>query len=453
AKPRKTTLFRKEINGITYRIPALIYISETQTFLAFAEKRASPCDHDAILLVMRRGTQQDGCIQWSPVQELSTACLPGHRTMNPCPVYEKETKTLFLFFICVLGKTSEHHQIHTGKNKARLCYVTSSDNGQSWTSTIDLTESVIGHEIRNWATFAVGPGHGIQMKSGRLIIPAYVYYIHCRCFPFHFPLWVTSHAFAFYSDDCGVTWQFGERVSSESCECEMAEIVDQESRSELYCNARSSKGHRVEVLSKSSGAAFDRPHVARKLVEPSHGCQGSVVSFSAPEDYCLAQYTKTWLLYSHPTDRRSRKALGVYLNKSPLSISDCRVESLSETSGKAFGAPQYPRNLVETGTGCQGSVLSIAVPSEQKSTSDTENWLLFSHPTDRGMRMNLGVYLNKSPLSGSGWSEPWVIHHGPSGYSDLSICEQPDRFACLMECGKKSELEEIAFVEFSLSDL
>ncbi|KAI5096556.1 sialidase 3 (membrane sialidase), tandem duplicate 1 isoform X1 [Silurus meridionalis] len=375
AKPRKTTLFRKEINGITYRIPALIYMSETQTFLAFAEKRASPCDHDAILLVMRRGTQQDGSIRWSPVQELSTACLPGHRTMNPCPVYEKETKTLFLFFICVLGKTSEHHQIHTGKNKARLCYVTSSDNGQSWTSTIDLTESVIGHEIRNWATFAVGPGHGIQMKSGRLIIPAYVYYIHCRCFPFHFPLWVTSHAFAFYSDDCGVTWQFGERVSSESCECEMAEIVDQESRSELYCNARSSKGHRVEALSKSSGAAFDRPHVARKLVEPSHGCQGSVVSFSAPEDQenCLAQYTKTWLLYSHPTDRRSRKALGVYLNQSPLSI--------------------------------------------------------------------------------SGWSKPWIIHQGPSGYSDLTSCQKPGQFSCLMECGKKSELEEIAFVEFSLCDI
>lgn len=293
--------------------------------------------------------------------------------MNPCPVYEKESKTLFLFFCCVLGKTTEHCQIFTGKNKARLCYVTSKDSGQTWSSSTDLTKRVIGHEIGNWATFAVGPGHGIQMKSGRLIIPAYVYYIHCRCFPFCFPLCVTSHAFAFYSDDCGTTWCFGERVSTESGECEMAEIVDQGS-SVLYCNARSTKSHRVEALSESSGAAFDRPHFAQKLVEPCHGCQGSVVSFVAPEEKenCLTPNTKTWLLYSHPTDRMKRRALG--------------------------------------------------------------------------------VYLNKSPFSGSGWSKPWIIHHGPSGYSDLTQYEESGCFACLMECGKKSELEEIAFVEFSLCD-
>ncbi|XP_047661820.1 sialidase-3-like isoform X2 [Tachysurus fulvidraco] len=171
AEPPKTTLFSKEPSGITYRIPALIYINETQTFLAFAEKRTSADDSDATLLVMRRGAQQNGSIQWSPVQELDAACLPGHRTMNPCPVYEKESKTLFLFFICVLGKTTEHRQIRTGKNKARLCYSTSKDNGQNWSSTVDLTESVIGHEIRNWATFAVGPGHGIQMKNAMIVGP------------------------------------------------------------------------------------------------------------------------------------------------------------------------------------------------------------------------------------------------------------------------------------------
>ncbi|XP_027016757.2 sialidase-3-like isoform X1 [Tachysurus fulvidraco] len=373
AEPPKTTLFSKEPSGITYRIPALIYINETQTFLAFAEKRTSADDSDATLLVMRRGAQQNGSIQWSPVQELDAACLPGHRTMNPCPVYEKESKTLFLFFICVLGKTTEHRQIRTGKNKARLCYSTSKDNGQNWSSTVDLTESVIGHEIRNWATFAVGPGHGIQMKNGRLVIPAYVYYIHRWLFLFNIPLCVKSHAFAFYSDDCGTTWYFGERVRTESCECEMAEIVEQNSRSKLYCNARSTKGQRVEALSESSGAAFDKPHFAPKLVEPCHGCQGSVVSFDAPEEQenCLTPNTKTWLLYSHPTARIQRN--------------------------------------------------------------------------------DLGIYLNKSPLSASGWSEPWIIHHGPCGYSDLTLCEKPKFFACLMECGKKSE--KIAFVEFSLSDI
>ncbi|XP_053335079.1 sialidase-4-like [Clarias gariepinus] len=372
ADPPKTTLFKKEQGGINYRIPAVIYIKDAQTFLAFAEKRTSSNDHDATFLFMRRGTRQNGSIQWSPIHELGTACLPGHRTMNPCPVYEKESKTIFLFFICVLGNTSENHQICTGKNKARLCYVTSQDNGHNWRSTTDLTESVIGHEIRNWATFAVGPGHGIQMRSGRLVVPAYVYYLSRKdnhCSPS-----TTSQAFAFYSDDRGTTWQFGERVNTESNECLMAEIIDREGRSHLYCNARSTKG--------------------------------------------------------------------------------CRVESLSESDGKAFGTPRFPQNLLESGNGCQGSVISITAPKEQKKlTSDIENWLLYSHPTDRTKRKNLGVYLNKSPLGVSGWSNPWIIHHGPSGYSDLTTCEKPDHFACLMECGTKSDFDEIAFVEFSLCDI
>ena len=63
-EPVKTTLFEKEPSGITYRIPALIYLRHSHTFLAFAEKRSSPCDCDAKILVMRRGTlKDDGSVQ------------------------------------------------------------------------------------------------------------------------------------------------------------------------------------------------------------------------------------------------------------------------------------------------------------------------------------------------------------------------------------------------------
>lgn len=63
-EPVKTTLFEKEPSGITYRIPALIYLRHSRTFLAFAEKRSSPVDQDAKILVMRRGTfKDDGSVQ------------------------------------------------------------------------------------------------------------------------------------------------------------------------------------------------------------------------------------------------------------------------------------------------------------------------------------------------------------------------------------------------------
>ncbi|KAL2094701.1 hypothetical protein ACEWY4_009420 [Coilia grayii] len=374
ALPRKTTVFkRNEPTGITYRIPALIYIREKESFFAFAEKRTSSSDHDAKLIVMRRGTLEKTSIEWSPVQELTTACLPEHRTMNPCPVFENNTQTMFLFFICVLRKTTEHHQICTGKNKARLCYVCSSDFGQSWSEAKDVTESVIGKDIHKWATFAVGPGHGVQTKSGRLVIPAYMFYIHHRCFCYPLPCSVKPHAFSFYSDDCGKTWQVGARIRMKSCECEMAEVVDHEGQGYLYCNARNTRGHRVEAVSEDDGVDFTQAHHARALVEQPQGCQGSVVAFKVPKYASTAGKDETWLLYTHPTDRKKRRDLGVYLNRSPL-------------------------------RGCQ-------------------------------------------------WEMPWIIHRGPSGYSDLAYCEDTDTFACLMECGEESELEEIAFMQLEFKNM
>lgn len=308
--------------------------------------------------------------------------------MNPCPVYEKNTKTLFLFFICILGKTPEHRQIITGRNKARLCYVTSSDDGQSWSPVKDLTESAIGKTVRRWATFAVGPGHGVQLEGGRLIIPAYAYYIPFKCFSFPIPFMVQPRALSVYSDDFGQTWQIGKMLQRKSCECEMAEIIDHEGRSHLYCNARNTGGHRLEALSESNGMYFDKPRTARKLIEPRHGCQGSVIGFPAPE----------------------------------------------------FTLNDAAENVANGGS------TSLLSP-------DTQTWLLFTHPTSRCSRRDLGVYLNRSPLHSSGWDQPWIIHSGPSGYSDLAYSENREQFSCLMECGKKSELEQIAFVSFTLSDV
>ncbi|TMS01541.1 sialidase-3 [Larimichthys crocea] len=387
AEPQKTPLFESEPCGATYRIPALIYLRHRRTFLAFAEKRASSADHDAKILVMRRGAlQQDGSVQWSSSQQLSTATLPDHRTMNPCPVYEDQNRTLFLFFICVLRRCTETQQIVFGRNRARLCFVSSADDGQTWSQTTDLTDAVIGESVHKWATFGVGPGHGVQLENGRLIVPAYAYYVPYRCCSFPVPYTVHPHALSIYSVDRGQTWQLGQMLRRKSCECQMAEIIDHEGRSHLYCNARNTGGHRCEALSENSGVCFDKPHTARELVEPPSGCQGSVIGFPAPEFV--------------PNDDAESKACGT-------------------------------------------SLLS----------PDTQTWLLFIHPTNRCSRRDMGVYLNRSPLHSSGWDRPRIIHRGPSGYSDLAYHGDLERFSCLMECGKESSLEQIAFVTFTLNDV
>ncbi|XP_057695406.1 sialidase-4 [Corythoichthys intestinalis] len=330
--PARSVLFRKEPNGVTYRVPALLYLTRCNSFLAFCEERLSPSDSQAHLLVMRRGTFYRNYVEWESMQALGTAYLPGHRSMNPCPVYDDFTGTLFLFFIAILGHTPESFQLATGKNLTRLCYVSSTDNGITWSPATDLTQQVLGDTIKEWATFALGPGHGIQLKSGRLLIPAYAYHIECKqCFG---KLCQTSpRAFCFHSDTHGRTWHFGGTVPGlESVECQVVSVDEEDGTNFLYCNARSRLGFRVQALSLDNGATFQEGQLVQRLVEPRNGCHGSVVGFPAPLHFNFnAQHsrhlsqetafpnflTPTWVVYSHPTWTSARKDLGLFLSLYP----------------------------------------------------------------------------------------------------------------------------------------
>nr|XP_034366005.1 sialidase-3 [Arvicanthis niloticus] len=391
-----TVFQQEEQNGITYRIPALLYIPPTHTFLAFAENRTSCRDEDAAHLVLRRGVMKGRSVQWGPQQPLMEATLPGHRTMNPCPVWEKNTGRVYLFFICVRGHVTERFQITWGKNAAHLCFLCSEDDGCSWGEVKDLTEEVFGSVMKHFATFAVGPGHGIQLHSGRLIIPAYAYCI--SHWFFCFPCSVKPHSLMIYSDDLGVTWHRGKFIRPQMTgECQVAEVSGTAGNPVLYCNARTSNRFRAEAFSTDSGGCFQKPTLNPQLYETHSGCQGSVVSFRPLK---MPNICQDWSGKDAPTTQ-----------KCPLLNSSLEVE-------EGAGAP--------SGT-----------------------WLLYSHPTSTKKRINLGIYYNQNPLEVNCWSRPWILNCGPSGYSDLAVVEEQGLLACLFECGEKHEYERIDFRLFS----
>ncbi|KAM6317059.1 sialidase-3 [Aegotheles albertisi] len=313
---QRETLFQQE-NGVTFRIPALLCVPPpADTLLAFAEKRSSPRDEDTEFLVLRRGHQHGSSVKWGPVEELSALVLPGRRTMNPCPLYDTTTNTIFLFCICVERGETERCQIWRGCNAARLCCSTSADGGTTWTSLRDLTHEAIGADLSRWATFAVGPGHGVQLSSGRLVVPAYAYHVRRRlCGVAPLPCCTHPRALVFYSDDNGHSWHKGSPVGGDPTgECQVAEITGRSTQHHplLYCNARAPRGCRAVAISTDRGQRFERSARCAALGEPPRGCQGSVVSFTAPGGAGDA-----WLLYSHPTDPHHRRDLGIYLNPSP----------------------------------------------------------------------------------------------------------------------------------------
>ncbi|XP_073735814.1 sialidase-3 [Callorhinus ursinus] len=392
-------LFQQEDKrGVTYRIPALLYIPRTHTFLAFAEKRSTSRDEDALHLVLRRGLRTGHSVQWGPLKPLLEATLPGHRTMNPCPVWEQKSGCVYLFFICVRGHVTERQQVMSGRNAARLCFICSRDAGCSWSEVRDLTEEVIGAEVKRWATFAVGPGHGIQLQSGRLVIPAYAYYIPYWFFCFRLPCKAKPHSLMIYSDDLGATWHHGRLIKPmATVECEVAEVTGRAGDPVLYCSARTPNRSRAEAFSINHGECFQRSALSPQLCEPPHGCQGSVVSF------------------------RPMEILQVY----------------QDPNGKDAPTVQ------------QSPLLDSAMRLEQEAGMLSESWLLYSHPTSKKRRVNLGIYLNQTPLGAACWSRPWILHCGPCGYSDLAALEKEGLFGCLFECGTKRECEQIAFRLFT----
>ncbi|XP_062434474.1 sialidase-3 [Rhea pennata] len=393
--PRRETLFRREAaSGVTYRIPALLYLPPAATFLAFAEKRSSARDEDAEHLVLRRGRRRGAAVEWGPVEELPQLTLPGHRAMNPCPVYEAAAGAVFLFCICVRGRVTERRQLASGRSAARLCCAASRDGGRSWAPLRDLTEQAVGPDLRRWATFAVGPGHGVQLAAGRLAVPAYAYYVHRRLCGLPLPCCTKPHALVFYSDDRGGSWRKGELVEGlRTSECEVAEVAAGDGGTVLYCSARTRRRCRAVALSADLGLKFGRSAPCEQLCEPPRGCQGSVVSFAAPA----------------------------------AAHADGAADGAADTNGATDGAAD----------GAAGAGAS---------------WLLFSHPTDKRRRRDLGVYLNPSPLERAGWRRPWVLYEGPCGYSDLAACPG-GLFGCLFECGAAGECEEIAFCVFTRRQL
>jgi len=136
----------------TYRIPAIVLTTEG-TLLAFCEgRKTGRGDHGDLDLVLRRST--DGGKTWEPMQLVYEEGGTAKITIgNPCPVVDRTTRTVWLPFC---------------RNNDRVLLTHSTDDGKTWAEPVEITENVKRPE---WGWYATGPGHGIQLSGGRLVIP------------------------------------------------------------------------------------------------------------------------------------------------------------------------------------------------------------------------------------------------------------------------------------------
>jgi sialidase-1 len=157
----------------------------------------------------------------------------------------------------------------------------SDDDGVTWTKPVEITPTFDAFRPEyDWKVLATGPGHGIQLKNGRLVVP--VWLSTGTGGHAHRPS-VTSTIF---SDDNGLTWQRGDIAVPNTAEWinPNETVVVQLADGRVMLNVRSeSKAHRRIVTVSANGATgWSKPRFDDALLEPI--CMASIVRLSEKPD-------------------------------------------------------------------------------------------------------------------------------------------------------------------------
>lgn len=199
--PERSEVFPPGLNRIArYRIPGIV-VTAKGTALAYCEARKNNSkDWGEIEIHLRRSI--DGGKTWLPSQHIAhhAARIEGNprkktggeheqTVNNPVAIVDRETGAIE-FLYCV--------------NYARCFSMRSTDDGATWSTPQEITAAFEPfRKTYDWKCIATGPGHGIQLKVGRLVVPVWLAYGGIGD---HGP----SACGTIFSDDHGKTWKAGD---------------------------------------------------------------------------------------------------------------------------------------------------------------------------------------------------------------------------------------------------
>jgi sialidase-1 len=222
----------------TYRIPALV-VSKKGTILAFCEGRKTGIlDHGNIDLVLKRSFDRGAT--WGPLQVIESE---GFKTWgNPSPVVDRDTGVIRLLF-CL--------------NNDRVFLTESQDDGATWAKPREITAQV---KKPGWTWYATGPGHAIQLASGRILVPC----DHAEKTD------MASHLI--FSDDHGATWKLGGILANGTDECMAVEAAD----GRVYLSMRNAfkKNLRAYSWSDDRGQTWSPVQMDSTLIDST--CQAGI---------------------------------------------------------------------------------------------------------------------------------------------------------------------------------
>lgn len=241
------------------RIPGLA-VTPAGSVLAYCEGRRGPggdwADSDVLL---RRSI--DGGQTWGKAQVAAAGADYGPGPMNnPVVIPDRGTGALHLLYCYDYARAFHRH---------------SKDDGVSWSPPREITPTFEAfREAYDWGVLAIGPGHGIQLRTGRLLAPIWLSESHTHA---HRP----NRAAKIYSDDGGETWQAGDIVPDVIPNCNETVAVElADCRVMLNMRNMGEARRRAVTISDDGAHGWSEPCEDPTLPEPR--CFGSIVRHSLP---------------------------------------------------------------------------------------------------------------------------------------------------------------------------
>ncbi len=267
-------VFPAKMAGIErYRIPGVV-VTPKGTVLAYCEaRRNNSSDWGEIEIHLRRST--DGGKTWGPGKQIAHvgARLEG----NPRKAAGGEREQTVNNPVAIVDRTTGAIEFVYCVNYARAFAMRSTDDGVTWSAPVDITATFEPFRAKyDWKVIATGPGHGLQLKSGRLVVPIWLAYGKTGD---HKP----SAAATIFSDDHGRTWKAGdialpnEGAFGDPNETMITTLSD--GRVMLVARSVSKANRKLITMSADGATGWSTPKFHEQLWEPV--CMASIVAHPA----------------------------------------------------------------------------------------------------------------------------------------------------------------------------
>ena len=258
-----------------WRIPGLNTTNKGTLIAVYDVRRNSAVDlQEDVDIGMSRSV--DGGESWEPMKIIMDAGewggLPQKENGigDPSVLVDRVTGTIWVAALWAHGHPGMRtwHGSRPGMKPAetgQMLMVKSDDDGRTWSEPINVTEQFKKPE---WQLVLVGPGRGITMRNGTLVLPAQ--FKTKDKVPF---------ATIMHSTDRGKTWSIGVGAKSNTTENQVVELRD----GSLMLNIRDDRrGSRSVYVTSDLGASWQVHPTSRKAL-PEPVCMASILSHKIPD--------------------------------------------------------------------------------------------------------------------------------------------------------------------------